>query len=78
MWSYDEVLARLIARLCEILETDEITAETKWDELALDSLDQVEFVMEIEETFSNSIEPRDVKENTTVAEIARWIWESQR
>lgn len=41
------------------LKAEDITAESTWEELSLDSLDTVELVMNVEDTFGISLELTD-------------------
>lgn len=41
------------------LNAEDITAESTWEELSLDSLDTVELVMNVEDTFGISLELTD-------------------
>lgn len=53
------------------LQPGEITAESTWEELGLDSLDTVELVMNMEDAFGISLEmTEDLK---TVGDVAKAI-----
>lgn len=60
------VLEKVAAMLAEKLECDaaEITAETKFETLGIDSLDVMELLMNVEEEFGTEVELGDNKVNT--------------
>lgn len=47
----------------------DVTRETHFDELGMDSLDSVEILMELEDHFSFEIADRDTEDWTTVGDI---------
>jgi acyl carrier protein len=66
----------VLEKLAEIIrentgDTQEITAETTFEALGIDSLDIVEMVMQLEELYSISIELEE--KMATVGELAAYI-----
>ena len=72
----DEVMARIRAHLSAELEIDpeRIKADTRFKEdLEADSLDLVELVMELEDTYGIRIPDDEAAKLLTVGESAEWI-----
>jgi len=65
-----ETIAEAIADRYEC-EVSDITPETTFQELGIDSLDTVEFLMELEETFDTELELED--KISTVGELVEFI-----
>lgn len=65
-----EKVQNLLAEKVEV-DAQTITAETKFADLGIDSLDIVEFLMTIEDEFGVTIEPS--KELATVADLVAKI-----
>ena len=66
----------VLEKLAEIIkentgDTQEVTAETTFETLGIDSLDIVEMVMQLEEEYNISIELEE--KMTTVGELAAYI-----
>jgi acyl carrier protein len=55
------------------LDKEQVTMENTFRELPLDSLDDVEIIMSLEETFSIEIPDEDVDKIKTVADIANYV-----
>jgi len=69
---YDKVV-EIIARQLQI-DTDIIDEHTKiMDDLGADSLDVVEMLMAMEETFGFSIPDEDIEELVTVSDIVEYV-----
>jgi acyl carrier protein len=72
-------LERVRRHVAEVfhIPLDQITAETRIADLNLDSLDDVEFVMVLEEEFGLEIPDEEAStfftETTTVGQLAEWI-----
>mgnify|MGYP003309651701 CR=1 FL=1 len=68
------VQEKIIAMLAEATDTDasEITAETKFSDLGIDSLDIVEMIMDLESELGVELEMEDQK-ITTFQELADFI-----
>ena len=67
------VMEKLIQKLADHVDMDpsEITAETTFDSLGIDSLDTVELVMELEEELGTELELDE--KVSTVGELAAFI-----
>ena len=60
------------------VKPDLITPEAKFiEDLGADSLDTVELVMALEETFGSEIPDEDAEKLTTVGDVIRYIEEAQ-
>ncbi len=60
------------------VKPDQITPEAKFiEDLGADSLDTVELVMALEETFGSEIPDEDAEKLTTVGDVIRYIEEAQ-
>ncbi len=74
--NYDEVFKKLKEMIVNQLgiEEEKITNDaTLTDDLAADSLDIVEFVMNVEEEFGIEISDEDAEKLTTVSDIVNYI-----
>ncbi|WP_423189553.1 acyl carrier protein [Alkalibacterium sp. f15] len=70
---FDKVQAIIVERLG--VDEDKITRETSFkDDLGADSLDVVELVMEMEDTFSREISDEDAEQITTVGKAVDYIY----
>lgn len=65
-----EKIREIIAEKLDI-DGDRINPETTFEELRIDSLDMVEIVMDLEDTFDITIEPDE--EMTTVGDLVGYI-----
>lgn len=69
---FEQVRAILVERLG--VDEERITHETTFkDDLGADSLDIVELVMELEDTFDTEISDEDAEELTTVGKAVSYI-----
>ena len=60
------------------VKPDQVTPEAKFiEDLGADSLDTVELVMALEETFGSEIPDEDAEKLTTVGDVIRYIEEAQ-
>jgi acyl carrier protein len=60
------------------VKPDQVTPEAKFiEDLGADSLDTVELVMALEETFGSEIPDEDAEKLTTVGHVVSYIEESQ-
>lgn len=72
-----EVIVMTIEKVKELLaehldiDTDEITEETTFEDLGVDSLDTVEIMMEMEDEFGIEIKPAEV--GKSVKELVAYI-----
>lgn len=66
---------KVIALIAEnvVADVNPITEETTFDELGVDSLDMVEFVMEAEEEFEISIEQNEISSVKKVGDAVELI-----
>ncbi|MBC8535217.1 acyl carrier protein [Feifania hominis] len=55
------------------VDEDDITMDTKFEDLNADSLDVVELIMAVEEEFDLQIEDEDVESITTVGDVVEYI-----
>lgn len=55
------------------LETSKITAESTTEDLGLDSLDKVEFVMAVEDAFSIEIADEDAEKVMTIGDLTTTV-----
>lgn len=67
----DKVFARIAENLGA--DKDSLTLETTFQQLGADSLDMVEFSMDIEEEFGLSIEQEDISGIKTVGDAIQFI-----
>jgi acyl carrier protein len=51
----------------------EAEADTKFEDLRMDSLDLLDFIGRIEETFDRSISPAQASMFQTVNDVAEWV-----
>lgn len=58
------------------IEVEEISMDSSFESLNIDSLDMVELVMDIEEAFDITVE--DSAELTTVSELVKYIENSKK
>lgn len=73
---FDQVKSILVERLG--VDEKRITPETTFkDDLGADSLDIVELVMELEDTFDTEISDEDAEELTTVGKAVSYIQQLQ-
>jgi len=78
MWSYESVLETLLQYLRQVTNED-VGIETRLGALAdFDSLDTVDFVMRIEETFRCDLDDSAYDRETTLAQLAEAIWNQLR
>lgn len=55
------------------IDEDTLTEDTTMEEITSDSLDIVEMLMDIEETFDVDISDEDAKKLTTIGELCNYI-----
>lgn len=67
-----ETLLALIAEKAD-LDVEEITTESTFADLGLDSLDRVELVMEMETTFTIVITDEDMEKFNTVGDVIKYL-----
>ena len=65
-------IKEIISRQTDIDE-DTLTEDTTMEEITSDSLDIVEMLMDIEETFDFDISDEDAKKLTTIGELCNYI-----
>lgn len=65
-------IKEIISRQTDIDE-DTLTEDTTMEEITSDSLDIVEMLMDIEETFDVDISDEDAKKLTTLGELSNYI-----
>ena len=65
-------IKEIISRQTDIDE-DTLTEDTTMEEITADSLDIVEMLMDIEETFDVDISDEDAKKLTTIGELCNYI-----
>ncbi len=65
-------IKEIISRQTDIDE-DTLTEDTTMEEITSDSLDIVEMLMDIEETFDVDISDEDAKKLTTIGELCNYI-----
>ncbi len=65
-------IATIIAKILKINE-DAITPESSLESLGADSLNRVEFVIELEDAFGIEINDEDAEKLTTVGQIVDYI-----
>ena len=65
-------IKEIISRQTDIDE-DTLTEDTTMEEITSDSLDIVEMLMDIEETFDVDISDEDAKNLTTIGELCNYI-----
>ena len=65
-------IKEIISRQTDIDE-DNLTKDTTMEEITSDSLDIVEMLMDIEETFDVDISDEDAKKLTTIGELCNYI-----
>jgi acyl carrier protein len=70
-----EIQERVFAKVAETLsvEKDKLTLETTFDSLGADSLDMVEFSMDVEEEFGVTIEQADIAAINTLGDAVEFI-----
>jgi acyl carrier protein len=70
-----EVQERVFAKVAETMgvEKGKLTLETTFDELGADSLDMVEFSMDVEEEFGIVIEQSDIAAIKTLGDAIEFI-----
>jgi acyl carrier protein len=70
-----EIQERVFAKVAETMgvEKDNLTLETTFDELEADSLDMVEFSMDIEEDFNINIEQSDITKIKNLGDAIEFI-----
>ena len=67
-----EKIKEIISRQTDI-DKDNLTEDTTIEEITSDSLDIVEMLMDIEETFDVDISDEDAKKLTTLGELSNYI-----
>ena len=65
-------IKEIISRQTDIDE-DTLTEDTTMEEITSDSLDIVEMLMDVEETFDVDISDEDAKKLTTIGELCTYI-----
>ena len=65
-------IKEIISRQTDIDE-DTLTEDTTMEEITSDSLDIVEMLMDVEETFDVDISDEDAKKLTTIGELCNYI-----
>ena len=75
LWHSAQLFSTIQNRLAEILDTsfEKITAETSTSDLAPDSLDTVELIMQLEEYFDLTIPNEAAERLQTVGDIVRYL-----
>ena len=69
----------IIGKVRKILETDfvldmeDVTLESTCDDLGMESLDHVEFTMDIEEDFNIDIDDDDAEKWRTVGDVVKYL-----
>ena len=69
------VLEKLISMAAERfgMEKMDLSANTTFEELNIDSLDMVELLMGIEDEFEITVDDEDVENFTTLGDVAQYI-----
>ncbi|HVU86200.1 MAG TPA: acyl carrier protein [Pirellulales bacterium] len=80
LWQSAALLSQFQNRFAESLNVapDLITANTRFNDLGADSLDQVELIMELEEEFDLDIPDEAAVRITTIGDAIRYIEERRR
>lgn len=73
--TYDEVVEQIRATLAqmEIAEADEARLDASWDELDVDSLDLVEMVRALEDSYGLEIPDAELENVATVGDAATLV-----
>ncbi len=69
------IFEKIVAALSEYKEAGEITPDTSFEELGLDSLDLVELLMSLEDTFGVTLEPDESIK--TIKDLVSYIEKAQ-
>jgi acyl carrier protein len=72
MKSIEKEIARIISRAAMITE-NEVRLDAKLSELGVDSLDQVECVIAVEETFQIEMDPQALWQLRTVQDVVQAV-----
>jgi len=72
MKSIEKEIARIISRAAMIPE-NEVRSDSKLSELGVDSLDQVECVIAVEETFKIEMDPQTLWQLRTVQDVIQAV-----
>jgi acyl carrier protein len=72
MKSIEKEIARIIGRAAMIPE-NEISLDAKLSELGVDSLDQVECVIAVEEAFHIEVDPQELWQLRTVQDVVQAV-----
>jgi acyl carrier protein len=72
MKSIEKEITRIISRAAMIPE-DEVRLDAKLSELGVDSLDQVECVIAVEETFQIEVDPQALWQLRTVQDVIQAV-----
>lgn len=74
---FDKIQAIIVERLG--VDEDKVTRDTTFkDDLGADSLDIVELVMEMEDTFGEEISDEDAEQITTVGKAVDYIYDTMQ
>ena len=72
MKSTEKEIARIISRATMIPETD-VRLDSKLSELGVDSLDQVECIIAVEEAFHIEVDPQELWRLRTVRDVVQAV-----
>ena len=70
---FEQTVIRIIAEQVAATKPTEITRETKFDDLGLDSLDLIEVIMSVEDEFGIDIDNEEIYDTKTVGPFVEYL-----